>query len=291
MNFFKTHKINKYYKLKNNKKWILIFVIILLLILIITSLIITSLISKNQVNNKSTLSQNLFSQSLSEKNLENSENFKNYLVGPEYIFQNPVKESMSALTDDYFSSVVFIGDSVTSGIQLYKTAKEAVVISKTGLNINNIINNNIIYNNQEMTVLEAIKQSGRKNIYIMIGSNGIGWLDDDEMISLYIDWLKELRNQIPDSVIYVQSVLPITKTLSDINSKKSDALTNEKIEIYNNKLLKSCVENKFYYLDISEKFKDENNALPEDASPVDGMHINASYYNIWLDYIKSHVIK
>ena len=282
MNFFKTHKINKYYKSKNNKK--LILFIILLLALIISYIFVKNITNRALIVSENT---NNINNNISSQQIFNQD----YLIGPEYIFQNPVKESEIALTDDYFSSVVFIGDSVTSGIQLYKTAKNAVVISKTGLNINNIINNNIIYNNQEMSVLDAVKQSGRKNIYIMIGSNGIGWLDDDEMISLYINWLKELRAQIPDSVIYVQSVLPITKTLSDINSKKQNSLTNEKIEIYNNKLLKSCFENKFYYLDIAEKFKDENNALPESASPVDGMHINASYYNIWLDYIKSHVIK
>lgn len=278
MKFFKSNKIDKYYKLKKIKKYVLFLVVIFLLIIIIISLIL-----KNQIN-KLTIFQNLAER-------ENIKPTENYFIGPKNRFQNPIKESTSVKTDDYFSSVVFIGDSVTSGIQLYKTSKDAIVIAKTGLNINNVINDNIIFNNQEMTVLDAVKQSGRKNIYIMLGSNGIGWLDDDEMINLYIGWLKELRNQIPDSKIYVQSVLPITKTLSELNFKKQGALTNEKIEVYNNKLLKASSENGFYYLDIAEKFKDENNALPENASPVDGMHINSSYYNIWLDYIKSHVVK
>ena len=288
MNFLKTHKIKKnknshqVYKFTRKNKlftWSSLTAVIAFILLVITF----GLILNNEIDK--TLSRNLSDE---ENNLSEQQDV---LKKSESVFDESVRESDIIESDDYFNDVVFIGDSVTSGIQLYKAAKNAVIISKTGLNIMNIINDKIKFNDQEMTVLDAVKQSGRKKIYIMIGSNGIGWLDDDYMIGLYRDWLNQLRSEIEDSVIFVQSVLPITKELSDIHSSKKEALTNEKIDIYNNKLLKMCSEKKFYYLNVAEKFRDENNALPDDASPVDGMHISADYYNIWLNYIKSHTVK
>lgn len=205
-------------------------------------------------------------------------------------FNHAVPPSNTIVEDDYFNDVVFIGDSITNGIQLYKTAKGADIISKTGLNIESIIKEPIEINNQPLSVLQAIKQSNKNKIYIMVGSNGIGWLDIDYMVNLYKNWLTQLRSEIPNSIIYVQSVFPITKELSDYNQAKNNCLTNSKIDEYNNAIFNMCKENYFFYLNVAEAFKGDNGCLPKEASPIDGMHINSNYYNIWLDYIKTHTI-
>ncbi len=205
-------------------------------------------------------------------------------------FDKPIAKSNTIVNDDYFNDVIFIGDSITSGIKLYKTAKNAMIISKTGLNIDSITKDSIEIDNQVISILDTIKQSGRKQIYIMIGSNGIGWLTNEYMTTLYSNWLNKLRSEIPDCVIYVQSILPITKKLSDFNENQQNTLTNEKIEKYNNEILNMCKNQHFFYLNIAEAFKDQDGNLPDEASPIDGMHINANYYNIWLNYIKSHTI-
>lgn len=207
------------------------------------------------------------------------------------VFDHPVEKSDFIADDDYFNDVIFIGDSITDGIKLYKAAKSSLIFAKTGLNIENIISETVLIDNEQINILEAVKKSERKKIYIMIGSNGAGWLENDYMIKLYSKWLNNLREEIPDAVIYVQSVLPITKELSDFNSSKQNALTNEKISSYNDALFEMCKKEHFYFLNVAEEFKDNENALPDEASPVDGMHLNPTYYNKWLDYIKSHIVK
>ena len=124
----------------------------------------------------------------------------------------------------------------------------------------------------------------------MIGANGIGWLDNDYMIKLYSGWLNNIKSELPNSIIYVQSILPITQQLSDANQNKPNALTNDKIEIYNQTLHEMCNKNKFHFLNVAEIFKNENNTLPDEASPVDGLHLTSKYYNNWLNYIKTHTI-
>ena len=204
-------------------------------------------------------------------------------------FESYISRSKKIVEDDYFNDVVFVGDSVTAGIKLYQTAKNALVLSKTGLNVTTI-SNPIEIDGNDANILDVIQKSGRKKIYVMLGSNGIGWLDDNYMIRLYCNWLNQLRQKVPGALIFVQSVLPITKELSDINSEKENLLTNEKILSYNLALQNMCTQNKFYFLDVASEFRDEWNALPDEASPVDGIHINAKYYNLWLSYIKSHTI-
>lgn len=207
------------------------------------------------------------------------------------VFNHPAEKSDVIVDDDYFNDVIFIGDSITDGIKLYKAAKGSLIFAKTGLNIENIVSETVLIDNEQINILEAVKKSERKKIYIMIGSNGIGWLENDYMIKLYSQWLNNLRDEIPDAVIYVQSVLPITKELSDFNSSKENALTNEKISSYNDALFEMCKQEHFYFLNVAEEFKNDENALPDEASPVDGMHLNPTYYNKWLDYIKSHIVK
>ena len=55
-----------------------------------------------------------------------------------------------------------------------------------------------MFSNQSVSVLEAIKQANRNKIYIMIGANGIGWLDNDYMIKLYSGWLNNIKYELPN---------------------------------------------------------------------------------------------
>ena len=272
-------KIKKIKKLLNKKQYILI---ILSLIFIVCTILVFTFddkyihyfkLSKIFSHNK----KNEVNASLEIKN--NNQN--------DDIYGKSLSKSDIIETDNYFNDVIFVGDSITNGLQLYKSVKNALILSKTSLNIENLANETININGK--SILDMIKESNRKKIYIMLGSNGIGWLDDNYMINLYSQWLNKLRYEVPDCTIFVQSVLPITKELSDLNLNKQNAITNEKIFEYNKKLLDMCQREKYYYLDISNAFKDENGYLIDEASPVDGMHISSKYYNKWVDYIKTHV--
>lgn len=277
MKLFKNYSKHKFF---NN--FIEIFVLSLPIIVIFLIILFRNInINISTTQNKATSIEQ--SNVLIENNSSNLQNNNS-------AFESLVSQSNVSVDDSYFDDVVFIGDSLTNGLQLYKSVKNAIIISETGLNIESATNKPLMFNNQSVSVLEAIKQANRNKIYIMIGANGIGWLDNDYMIKLYSGWLNNIKSELPNSIIYVQSILPITQQLSDANQNKPNALTNDKIEIYNQTLHEMCNKNKFHFLNVAEIFKNENNALPDEASPVDGLHLTSKYYNNWLNYIKTHTI-
>lgn len=268
------------HKLFNN--FIEIFVLSLPIIVIFLIILFRNInINISTTQNKATSTEQ--SNVLIENNSSNLQNNNS-------AFESLVSQSNISVDDSYLDDAVFIGDSLTNGLQLYKSVKNAIIISETGLNIESVTNKPLMFNNQSVSVLEAIKQANRNKIYIMIGANGIGWLDNDYMIKLYSEWLNNIKSELPNSIIYVQSILPITQKLSDANQNKPNALTNDKIESYNQALHEMCNKNKIYFLNVAEIFKNENNALPDEASPVDGLHLTSKYYNNWLNYIKTHTI-
>ena len=50
-------------------------------------------------------------------------------------------------------------------------------------------------------------------------------------------------------------------------------------------------EKEVFYLDVNSALKGSDGALPTEASPADGMHFNATYYQKWFDYLKTHTVK
>ena len=123
-----------------------------------------------------------------------------------------------------------------------------------------------------------------KKIYVLLGANGVEFLGKNTMMEFYGEFLDAVKQQHPDATIYVQSILPVTQS----KEKKSPDLTNKKIDEYNEALKQLTKEKGLLYVNIAEALKDENGALPEEASPVDGMHFGPSYYKKWFEYLKNH---
>lgn len=191
------------------------------------------------------------------------------------------------VTSEYFDDAAFVGDSITQGIQVYDIMSNTTVIANTGLNPQSIMTEaKIRTQDGYVTALEALKESNPNKIYIMLGVNGIGF-ELDVFDSLYTDFVKAVKEQHPDSTIYVQSMLPVTSAF-ETGSHNPYNITNEKINKYNETILKMAEELGVYYLDVASAIKDENGALPNEASPTDGIHFGPTYYTKWFDYLKTH---
>jgi len=204
-----------------------------------------------------------------------------------YDFGSPVPQS-SRVTADYYNSVVFVGDSITEGIMLYDVVAEAAVVAKTGLNpltaLNGIVGTDAAGN--ELTLIDALKKDPRANIYIMLGANGMEFIELNNFIETYGKLIDKIRATFPEAKIYVQSILPVTSAFA----ANRPNLTNTKIDTYNAAILMMCEEKQVYYLSVCDVFKDATGALPNEASPNDGMHFGISYYEKWFDYVSTHVV-
>lgn len=188
---------------------------------------------------------------------------------------------------EYFDDAMFVGDSITYGMKVYNTMANATVIAHTGINPQTILSKAVIQEGDEMlTILEAMGRHDPAKIYIMLGANGVAFLEEADMMRFYGEFIDEVVQQHPNAIVYVQSILPVTAEKSE-----DERYSNDRIDQYNLSLMQLCKEKGVYYLNVAEAFKDENGNLPTEASPKDGMHFGSTYYMKWFDYLKCHAVQ
>ena len=203
-------------------------------------------------------------------------------------FGQPVPES-ERVTSAYFDDAVFIGDSLTTGIQLYNILPDTTVLASVGININNIFTNEVISdgNGGQQTILDAAKDIQPAKIYTMLGTNGLKGLGPEEMVRYYRQLVQQLKADHPDSIIYVQSLMPINEEIFAANYGYE--LTNAEIDECNELLMQMAGEEEVYFVNCAEAIKDENGELPAEFT-TDGLHFRGEYYNKWIDYLKEHTV-
>ena len=136
-----------------------------------------------------------------------------------------------------------------------------------------------------LTVLDAVRAAAPHKVYVMLGSNGVAFLTQDNIIEFYGEFLDELRAALPNAILYVESVLPVTHEKEAGDSRYA----NSKIDALNDALLDLATEKGAYFVNVSEAIKDEAGCLPAAASS-DGMHFGVSTYNKWVDYLLTHTV-
>lgn len=195
-----------------------------------------------------------------------------------------VPNSGSSVGDEYFDDAAFVGDSITEGIKLYEVMTNATVVAARGINLDNVFTDDQIRTAQgNSTVMGALEAAAPKKIYIMFGANGVGWFTEQHFTDVYTKFVKAVKEQHPDSQIYLQSILPVTQEFDD----SREDISNDKINRYNELVVEIAEEQEVHYLDVASAFKDEKGCLPEDSNG-DGMHFGNKYYKKWFDYLKSH---
>lgn len=200
---------------------------------------------------------------------------------------NPVPESTPE-DFSYIDDCVFIGDSLTVGLSSYGLIPEKNVLANIGLNIDTISNAKITTPDGEIPLLDQLKSISPKNVYIMLGSNGIAWLSNDHMIDRYTNFIKNVQEDVPDSKIYILSIPPVTVNKE---AENNGTITNDKIDLYNSDLLKLANSMQLNFVDINTALKGNDGKLPLDYSGKDGMHFKKDTYNIMIDYILNHTVK
>lgn len=198
----------------------------------------------------------------------------------------PVPESAAA-DESYFDDAIFIGDSLTDGLAAYELLPREQVLADTGINPQTILTRECIgEEGSEQTVVEAAAALDPAKIYIMLGSNGVAFLNFDDIIGWYGELIDALQADHPDAEIYVQSILPVTAD----KHLEQELLTNERITELNGMIAGMAAEKGCFYLNVSEAVADENGCLPDDLS-ADGMHFGVSTYRVWLDYLLTHTVE
>ena len=207
-------------------------------------------------------------------------------TGGGYDYGEPVPQS-EAVDNSYFDDAVFIGDSRTEGLILYTGLSNTTVYANQGLMVDTVFTSPVIQmDGQKLSVVEALRRTEFKKVYIMLGINETGWAYESIFIDKYKALIEEIQSINPQAIIYIQEIMPVTAETSRTHSY----VKNDKIQRYNELLAKLAEEMGAYYIDTGAAVADDSGCLPEEAA-IDGIHLKKPYCDKWLDYLKTHTVQ
>ena len=218
-------------------------------------------------------------------------------VPPEivYIGRIPYDYSVSVpesdpVTDDYFADALFIGDSRIVGLGNY-SGVQSYFYAKVSLTIRGVLTTAFVEdtNSEEVvtrTIMDTVTAYPQfKKVYIAFGLNELGW-DPNVFINTYEYVIDQLQLLLPDAVIYIQEIIPVTKKVSDAGKNH---VRNETIYSYNALMLELAEKKQVFYLGVSEAFVDETGCIP-DGVAWDGIHLNIESCKKQMEYIRNHTV-
>ena len=125
--------------------------------------------------------------------------------------------------------------------------------------------------------LDELESDRPVKIFLMTGTNDL--INEPELPAVkiwerYEHLLQEIRRMYPNTILYVQSILPLnpkTKFYEGFNEKAAEI----------NKLLSAGMDRyDYFYLDIAAKLSDANGDL-DARYTTDGIHLSATGYFVW----------
>ena len=196
------------------------------------------------------------------------------------------KHEKQTVGKEYFDDALFIGDSRTVGISEYGDLNNATFFANTGMSVYNVFEKNVSVPQVGKLKLEQLltyKKFGK--IYIMLGINELGY-NQEKTLKKYKDLLKFIQEKQSNAIIYIEANLHVTAK----RSNKDKTINNININKINNEISKLADNEKIFFIDVNEKFDDENGNLSSNYTQ-DNVHIYAKYYKEWSDWLSQNAVK
>ena len=196
------------------------------------------------------------------------------------------KHEKQTVGKEYFDDALFIGDSRTVGISEYGDLNNAIFFANTGMSVYNVFEKNVSVPRVGKLKLEQLltyKKFGK--IYIMLGINELGY-NQEKTLKKYKDLLKFVQEKQSNAIIYIEANLHVTAE----RSNKDKTINNININKINNEISQLADNEKIFFIDVNEKFDDENGNLSSNYTQ-DNVHIYAKYYKEWSDWLSQNAVK
>lgn len=162
-----------------------------------------------------------------------------------------------------FQGTVIVGDSITESIAEYGLLDTSIVVAKIGLRIDAA--------DDQINTAISLNPSV---FFLSFGANDLEIYNGDSsaFIDAYRVKVKQIQNALPDTAIYINSILPIDQSAI----ARSPALAY--YDSFNQALRDFCDE-------MGCTFIDDTFLVDESMYEPDGEHMVYSYYPKWLTYM------
>ena len=134
--------------------------------------------------------------------------------------------------------------------------------------------------------LDVLAAAQPRKLYILLGTNTLTTLGAaDRFLAYYGQMLDQLRQALPDCVIYVQSIPPVRPTVA----AEKPGLATDVLRGVNEQLAQMAASKGCVYLDLWEALADGEGNLKEMLAAPDGVHLSAGNgYGAWVTYLRNH---
>lgn len=135
-----------------------------------------------------------------------------------------------------------------------------------------------------VTINSKIKANNPKKIYIMLGTNSVGYSDGNYLANCMGELVQHI-SQITKAKVYVLSIPPITYYAEADND---NALTTSAINEYNTALKSVIKGTKAKFLDFHSVLTAPDGYYYEEYHEMDGIHFMGSTYQVMLSFLEKH---
>ena len=174
-----------------------------------------------------------------------------------------------------FGTILFLGDSLTAQGD-WNTLLDSPCVVNAGVPGN--ITQDVFFR------LDSVLEGRYEKIFLMIGVNDL--LRGREVPSILEDYEKivnRIREVLPQTTLFLESVLPTDNTLSKIGK-----IDPENIIALNKGIQEFSDEKHVFFLDIYPVFYDKKSSIYARYT-TDGVHLSQSGYLIWKDVVSPYL--
>lgn len=161
-----------------------------------------------------------------------------------------------------FGDYAIFGDSRTVGFSFYGFLEPGRILADAGLTIGDI-----------PAYLDQLLALNPSSLFLCTGLNDVSigfWNTPEEYVSAYEERIQDLRMKLPDTHIYINSILPA----KDPAFAKAEVW--RRIPEYNASLQRWCEEKGYSYIDNTSVFD-----AHQDLYDPDGIHFQKDFYPYW----------
>ncbi|MBX4260338.1 hypothetical protein KTC96_22980 (plasmid) [Clostridium estertheticum] len=167
----------------------------------------------------------------------------------------------------YFEESVFMGDSITEGLDFYDIVNKSSVLAKKG--------QGLVQAKKSVSILSNISP---ERIFVLYGMNDLeSSKNSDDFKSNYIKLVKDIKQTVPNAEIYLQSLTPVQAKVQ----QKNNSFSQDRLDKFTQAIIEVAREEHVHFIDIRPMLKGKEALFEQD-----GIHFKADFYGLWLNDLK-----
>ena len=173
------------------------------------------------------------------------------------------------------NDIVFLGDSLTEGFDLYHYFKFPNIKNRG-------LSGDTTY--QVRYRMEEIVKASPAKLFLMIGINDLFQGEDENIVLQNINSIiREFQELSPRTEIFVQSILPVNESIMF-----ADEFLDLSIFSFNDDIRHACKAMNVRFIDLYSDFLDERGELDRKFT-YDGVHLSREGYDLWAKMIDPYL--